>query len=168
VGGHSARLQALEVGKVQGTMVNTLTMMIGQKNGNIKVLANIAKEFPRLGYVMYTAQTSSLTDPAMYKAWETFIQGSIVGARLIQKDPERAAQILSKRAPDLPADLVLVVIKELNANNVWGVDGGMDPEMVRFTSDAMTQWKMIDKPLKAEDVIDDRFVKSALANLSKS
>ena len=168
VGGHAARLQALEVGKVQGTMINTLTMLIGQKHGDIKVLANVAKEFPKLGYVMYTAQTSSLTDPAKYKAWETFIQGNIVGARLIQKNPEQAAQILIKRAPDLPADLVLAVIKELNANNVWGVDGGIDPEMVRFTSDSMVQWKMIDKPVKAEDIIDDRFVKSALANLPKT
>jgi hypothetical protein len=62
VGGHSARLQALEVGKVQGTMVNTLTMTIGQKNGQIKVLANVAKEFPQLGYVMYAAMTASVSD----------------------------------------------------------------------------------------------------------
>lgn len=168
VGGHAARLQALEVGKVQGTMVNTLTMLIGQKNGQIKVLANVAKEFPQLGYVMYTALTSSLSDPSMYKAYETFIQGNIVGARMIHADPERAAQILSKRAPDLPADLVLAVVKELNANKVWGVDGGLDTQMVSFTSDAMTQWKMIDRGVKPEDIIDDRFVKSALAGLPRN
>jgi len=165
VGGHSARLQALEVGKVQGTMVNTLTMTIGQKNGQIKVLANVAKEFPQLGYVMYAAMTASVSDPAMYKAYETFMQGDIVGARLIQSDPERAAGILIKRAPDLPADLVLAVIKELNASKVWGVDGGVDPQMVTFTSDAMIQWKMIDRGVKPEDIIDDRFVKAALAAL---
>jgi len=167
VGGHPARLQALEVGKVQGTMINTLTMKIGEKHGDIKVLANVAKEFPQLGYVMYTAMTSSLQDPAKYKAWETFIQGNIVGARSIVSDPERAAGILIKRAPDLPADLVLAVIKELNASKVWGVDGGLDPQMVSFTSDAMTQWKMIDLGVKPEDIIDDRFVKSALASLPK-
>jgi NitT/TauT family transport system substrate-binding protein len=167
VGGHPARLQALEVGKVQGAMVNTLTMMIGQKNGHIKVLANVAKEFPQLGYVMYTAMTASLADPARYKAWETFIQGNIVGARMIHSNPERAAQILSKRAPDLPADLVLAVIKELNGSNVWGIDGGLDAQMVKFSSDSMTQWKMIDRGVTAEDIIDDRFVKSALAGLPR-
>jgi len=109
--------------------------------------------------------TASVSDPAMYKAYETFMQGDIVGARLIQSDPERAAGILIKRAPDLPADLVLAVIKELNASKVWGVDGGVDPQMVTFTSDAMIQWKMIDRGVKPEDIIDDRFVKAALAAL---
>lgn len=167
VGGHAARLQALEVGKVQGAMVNTLTMLIGQKNGQIKVLSNVATEFPQLGYVMYTAQTSALNDASKRRAWETFIAGNIMGARLIMSDPARAAQILSKRAPDLPADLVLAVIKELNSSKVWGVDGGIDAKMVAFTSDSMTQWKMIDKGVKAEDIIDDRFVKAALASLPK-
>lgn len=163
VGGHAARLQALEVGKVQGAMVNTLTMLIGLKNGNVKVLANVAKDFPQLGYVMYTAQISALNDPAKRKAYETFMGGNIYGARLIMSDPAKAAAILSKRAPDLPADLVAAVIKQLNSDKVWGVDGGIDAQMVAFTSDSMTQWKMIDKGVKAADIIDDRFVKAGLA-----
>ena len=168
VGGHAARLQALEVGKVQGAMVNTLTTLIGQKNGQVKVLANVAKEFPQLGYVMYTAMQASLDDPSRRPAFETFIRGNIVGARLIQQDPARAAQILTKRVPDLPADLVLSVVKQLNASGVWGVDGGLDTQMVNFTSETLTRWKMIDRGVTPAEVVDDRFVKAALAGLPRS
>lgn len=167
VGGHAARLQALEAGKVQGAMVNTLTTVIAQRNGQVNVISNVAKEFPQLGYVMYTVQTAALGDPARFKALEIFMQGNIIGARTIVKDPEAAAQILSKRVPDLSKDLLVPVLKQLNASNVWGVDGGLDPAMVAFTSDALTAWKMIDKPVSAKEIIDDRVVKAALSSLPK-
>lgn len=167
VGGHSARLQALEAGKVQGAMVNTLTTVIGQRGGQVGVLANVAKEFPELGYVMYTVNAAALSDPVKMKALETFIEGNIVGARTIVSDPDKAAQILAKRAPDLSMDVIVPVLKELNASKVWGVNGGLDPQMVKFTSDALLQWKMIDRAVPASEVIDDRPVKAALKNLSK-
>jgi len=167
VGGHAARLQALEAGKVQGAMVNTLTTVIAQRNGQVNVIANVAKEFPQLGYVMYTVQAAALEDPAKFKALEIFIQGNIIGARTIMKDPDAAAQILSKRVPDLSLDLLVPVLKQLNASNVWGVDGGLDPAMVAFTSDALSSWKMIDKPVTAKEIIDDRVVKAALSSLPK-
>lgn len=165
VGGHAARLQALEAGKVQGAMVNALTTMIAQRNGNVNVMANVAKEFPQLGYVMYTVQASSVADPAKVKALEIFMRGNIIGSRTIVKDPERAAQILSKRVPDLPMDLLVPVLKELNASNVWGVDGGLDPKMVAFTSDALTKWKMLERNVPSAEIIDDRVVKAALKDL---
>jgi len=165
VGGHAARLQALEAGKVQGAMVNTLTTLIAQRNGQVNVMANVAKEFPQLGYLMYTVQASALADPAKLKAFETFIEGNIVGARTIMREPERAAQVLAKRVPDLSMDLLVPVLKELNNSKVWGTDGGLDPQMVAFTSDALTKWRMIDRNVPAADIIDDRVVKAALKNV---
>jgi len=165
VGGHAARLQALEAGKVQGTMVNTLTSLIGKRNGNVNVLTKVASEFPKLGYIMLSVKAEDLEDAAKRRALEVFIEGSIYGARQIKTNRDKAAEILTKRVPDLPKDLVGPVLDELNALNAYGVDGGIDREMVTFTSDALMKWKMIEKPVTAAEIVDDRLVKAAIAKL---
>ncbi|HZR02847.1 MAG TPA: ABC transporter substrate-binding protein [Burkholderiales bacterium] len=165
VGGHAPRLQALEVGKVQATMVNTLTSLVGQRHGDVNVLTKVSSEFPKLGYIMLTAKAGDLDDPTKRRALEIFLEGSIYGARQIKQNPERATEVLAKRVPDLPKDLIRSALQELNAINAWGVDGGLDPEMVTFTSDAFMKWNMIQKPVTPAEIVDDRLVKAALAKL---
>ncbi|GAA5233554.1 ABC transporter substrate-binding protein [Verticiella sediminum] len=165
VGGHSARLQALEAGKVDGTMVNTLTSVIGQRGGKVKVLSKVAEEFPDMGYVLYTGLSDVLDDPARARALTTFMQGNIYGARLVQNDPDTAARILAKRVPDLSADILSQVIKELNSNNVWGLDGGLDESMISFTADILLKWQMIPAAVTPDAIVDRRFVDEALAAL---
>ncbi|HZQ63047.1 MAG TPA: ABC transporter substrate-binding protein [Casimicrobiaceae bacterium] len=165
VGGHAARLQALQAGKVQGTMVNTLTTVMGQRAGDVNVLTKVAGEFPKLGYIMLVTKSGDLDDPAKRHALEIFMKGSIYGARQIKDNPDKAAEILSKRVPDIPKDLIKPVLAELNAINAWGSNGGIDRDMVTFTSDSLMQWKMIEKPVKPEEIIDDRLVKAALKEM---
>lgn len=165
IGGHSARLQALEAGKVDGAMVNTLTSVIGQQGGRIKVLAKVAEEFPDMGYVMYAGLSDRLDDEGTAASVRTFIAGNIYGARYIQEHPEAAARILAKRVPNLSVDLLLPVIQELNANQVWGTNGGLDEAMVKFTADVLLQWKMIPEPVSAAQIVDSRFVEAALREL---
>jgi ABC-type nitrate/sulfonate/bicarbonate transport system substrate-binding protein len=165
VGGHAARLQAVIAGKVQGAMVNTLTTQIGLKDGSVNQLVTLSSEFPQLGYVMLTARTDELDDPAKRAVLQTFVEGNIYGARFIEKNPDQAAEILSKRAPDLPIDLVKSVVRQLNAMKIWGVNGGIDPGIVTFTSEASVKWGMIKSEVKPADIADDSLVKAALAKL---
>ncbi len=165
VGGHAARLQALEAGRVQGALVNTLTSLIGQRNGNANVITRVAKDFPKLGYVMLVAKSSDLDEPAKRAAYETFMKGIIYGSRFILDEPDRAAELLVKRVPDLPIDLVKPVLRELNSINAWGANGGLDREMVSFTSNASVEWKMIRRAVTPDEIIDERVVKAALAEM---
>ena len=55
---------------------------------------------------------------------------------------DAAAEILAKRAPDMGIDLIKPVVRELNAMKVWGVDGGNDSEVLRFTSTAGATGRM--------------------------
>lgn len=167
VGGHPARLQAVEAGKVQAAMINTLTSLKGQQGGNVNVLAKVAQDFPSLGYVMLAVRDQDIADAKKRAAMETFIKGNIYGARYVMDHPEEAAKILNKRVPDMGMDLILPVVKELNATKVWGINGGLDADVVKFTSDVSVQWGMISKPVKAEDIIDDSFVKKALAEMGR-
>jgi NitT/TauT family transport system substrate-binding protein len=165
VGGHSARLQALEAGKVQGTMVNTLTSLVGQRHGTINVLVKVANEFPKLGYEMIVANTVDVENPAKRRAFEIFMKGIVHGSREIEANPEAAADVLAKRVPDLPRDLIIAALKELNTIKAWGTNGGIDAEMVTFTSDALVTWKMLPKAVTPQELVDDRFVKAALAEM---
>lgn len=167
VGGHPARLQAVEAGKVQAAMINTLTSMKGLQGGQINVLNRVAQDFPSLGYVMLVAREQDIADPKKRAAMEIFIKGNIIGARAVLDRPDEASAILNKRAPDMPLDLIKGVIGELNAMKVWGYNGGLDPEVVTFTSNASIEWGMIKQPIKPEDIIDDSFVKKALAELGR-
>lgn len=167
IGGHAARLQALEAGKVDGAMVNTLTSVIGQRGGKVKVLSKVAEEYPDIGYVMYTGLGETLDNEKLAASIRTFIAGNIHGARYIEKDPEAAARILAKRVPDLNVETLLPVIKELNANKVWGTNGGLDESMVAFTSDILLRWQMISDPVSVSDIVDDRFVRAALKEMGR-
>jgi NitT/TauT family transport system substrate-binding protein len=165
VGGHSARLQALEAGKVQGTMVNTLTTLIGERHGAINVLSKIGADFPKIGYEMIVANAADMDNPAKRRAFEIFIKGIIYGSREIEANPQATGQILAKRVPDLPPDLILAALKELNTIKAWGTNGGIDREMVTYTSDALVNWKMLSRPVTPDELVDDRFVKGALAEM---
>jgi NitT/TauT family transport system substrate-binding protein len=165
VGGHSARLQALEAGKVQGTMVNTLTTLVGERHGAINVLAKVGVEFPKLGYEMIVANTADVDNPAKRRAFEIFMKGIVYGSREIEANPQATGEILAKRVPDLPQDLILAALKELNTIKAWGTNGGIDREMVTFTSDSLMTWKMLSRPVTPDELIDDRFVKAAIAEM---
>ncbi len=165
VGGHPARLQALESGRVQATMVNTLTSLVGQRNGTVNVLAKVANEFPKLGYEMIAVNAADMSNPAKRRAFEIFIKGIVYGSREIEANPEAAADVLLKRAPDIPRDLIVSALKELNTIKAWGTNGGIDAEMVTFTSDALVTWKMLPKKVTPAELIDDTFVKAAIAEM---
>lgn len=167
VGGHPARLQAVEAGKVHAAMINTLTSLKGQQNGTINVIRRVAEDFPSLGYVMLVAREQDLADAKKRAAMEIFIKGNIYGARYVMDHPDEAARILAKRVPDFGLDLIQPVIRELNAMRVWGYNGGIDADVVKFTSAVSLEWGVISKPVKPEDIIDASLVDKALADMGR-
>ncbi len=167
VGGHAARLQAVEAGKAQATLINTLTSVKGQRDGAVNVVARVVDDFPSVGYVMVVTKDSDLTNPQKRKAYEILTKGAIIGARFVQDKPDEAAVLLNKRTPDIDLEMTKEVVRELSKQKVWGINGGNEAEVVNFTSRVSKELSMIEREVKAEEVLDNSFVDKALADLGK-
>jgi NitT/TauT family transport system substrate-binding protein len=134
VGGHSARLQAVMAGKADAALVNEITGITGEKLGAVHILTTVQKYFPHLGYIVLAVRTEDISAPSKRSAFEKLMAGSIRGARFIMKNPEQSAQLLQKYLKDVDKDLIVKVLQNLNEQNVWPIDGGLDPEVTEFTS----------------------------------
>jgi len=163
VGGHGDRLRAVVAGKTEGAMINTLTATKGSLDGDVVILTALATEFPGLAYVQLVVDRGSLQDADKRKALEIFLEGSIYGARFIMDNPDRAAEIFHKRIPSMDPSLIRSVIGELNKINVWGVNGGAEPEVVSYTIEVSTQLGMLKQPLDVNQVLDRSLVEEILA-----
>jgi ABC-type nitrate/sulfonate/bicarbonate transport system substrate-binding protein len=168
VGGHPTRLLAVTSGRADATLLNSRTTIVGQNAGSINVLANVSDELPLFGYVVLAVNENRLTDPVKRKGLQTFLEASVRGARFILENPEEAADILRERMPDTPRDELLSVIKDLNAAKVWGVDGGSDPEILRFSAKVSVEYGALRKEIDASQIVDDSLVKAVLERLGKA
>jgi hypothetical protein len=57
------------------------------------------------------------------------------------------------------------VVRDLNGENLWGVNGGLDPAIEEFTADLNMKLGNLPVAPKASDVLDQRFVDAALKRL---
>lgn len=165
IGGHAARLQAVIAGKADATMVNTMTAKRGELDGAVTVLSTVSADFPNLGYGFLVANADTLKTDAKRRALQVLVEGSILGARRTLAEPDLATQILHKRLPDLPLELVLAVVQELNRMGVWGIDGGLDPEIVRFTAEVERDLGSLSRLVAADEVYDRSLIDVALGKL---
>ena len=165
VGGHAARLQAVIGGRADATLVNTVTALKGVQDGKVVVLARLSQEFPGLGYVWNVVRTESLAKPELAAAFQTLTDIGIRGSRFVMEHPEEAAEILHERLPDLDLGFLKAVVGDLNSENLWGVDGGLDPAIEEFTADLNKKLGNLPVAPSASDVLDARFVTPALARL---
>jgi len=163
VGGHAARLQSVIGGRAQATLVNIVISAKGADTVN--VVTSIPKEFPKLAYVWNVVRKESMSDPKKSKAFETLTLAGIKGSRFIMQNPDEAAQILHERVPELELDLCKKAVAELNAEHVWGADGGLDAGMVEFTADLNNKLGLLKKPLPASAVMNTTYVDAALKSL---
>lgn len=168
VGGHATRLLAVTSKRADATMINSRTTLTGQKAGSINVIANVTEELPLFGYVVLAVNENRLTDPVKRKAIQTFLEASTRGARFVMENPEEATDILLERMPDASRDDLLNVVKDLNASKVWGVDGGSDPEIIRFSAKTSVEYGALRKEINADDLIDDSLAKAVIQKLGKS
>jgi ABC-type nitrate/sulfonate/bicarbonate transport system substrate-binding protein len=163
VGGHAARLQAVIGGRADATLVNTVTALKGVQEGKVTVVGKLSAEFPGLGYVWNVARTETLDKLAA--AFQTLTDIGIKGSRFIMANPDEAAAILHERLPDLDLAFLKAVVRDLNGENVWGVDGGLDPSIEEFTAELNMKLGNLPVAAPAKDVLEPRFVERALAKL---
>ena len=163
VGGHAARLQAVIGGRADATLVNTVTALKGVQEGKVTVVAKLSAEFPGLGYVWNVVRTETLDKLA--GAFQTMTDIGIQGSRFIMANPDEAAAILHERLPDLDLPFLKAVVRDLNGEKVWGVDGGLDPAIEEFTAELNMKLGNLPVAAPAKDVLEPRFVDRALAKL---
>jgi ABC-type nitrate/sulfonate/bicarbonate transport system substrate-binding protein len=163
VGGHSARLQAVLAGKADAAIVNEVTGLIGEKTGHVHIVASVPEHFPYLGYIVLVAKTADLNDANKRRALEILMRGSIRGAHYIMANPEKSAEILVKYLKDLDVDIIARVLKKLNAQNVWPIDGGIDDAITNFTAKLEYDLGETKTLFQPEQVSDASIVRKILA-----
>ena len=165
VGGHAARLQAIIGGRADASLINTVTTLRGVHDGKVIVLTTLAKEFPGLGYSWNVVRTDELADPRLGAAFQTLTEASIRAVRFILANPDEAAETFHERVPDLDLGFLKAVVRDLNSENAWGVDGGLDPAIEQFTAGLNVKLGNLATAPAAKDVLDPRFVDAALKKL---
>ncbi len=168
VGGHEARLQAVIGGKADAALVGILYAGQGKRLAKINVVANLAREYPGLGYSYLVVNEKDLANPEKRRAFEIYVRAAVIEAsRFIMKEPDRAAEVLHKRMPDLQLDLIKDVVRTLNEANVWGVNGGIEPEITSFTAPLAASLKSAKREVKAAELLDRSLVDHILAELGR-
>jgi ABC-type nitrate/sulfonate/bicarbonate transport system substrate-binding protein len=165
VGGHAARLQAVVGGRADATLVNTVTTLKGVQDGKVTILAKLSAEFPGLGYIWNVVRTESLNKPELAAAFQIMTDIGIKGSRYIMENPDEAAAALHERLPDLGLAFLKAVVRDLNSEDLWGVNGGLDPAIEEFTADLNMKLGNLPVAPPAKDVLDARFVDAALKQL---
>jgi len=168
VGGHAARLQAVIGGRADATLVNTVTALKGVQDGKVTILTRLSQEFPGLGYVWNVVRSDALDKPELAAAFQTMTDGGIRASRYIMEHPDEAAEILHEKLPDLDVQFLKIVVRDLNGENLWGVNGGLDPQIEEFTADLNMKLGNLPVAIPAKDVLDARFVDDALKRLGSS
>src|SRR3546814_12839508 len=112
-------------GRASAGMVKSLSALTGVRTGKVKILTNIAKEYPQIGYIYSVVRNDTANDPDMKPKLQQFVTASIKASRFIMDHPDQAVQILEKKYPDLDKGLVADVIHSLNDDKVWGINGSM-------------------------------------------
>jgi ABC-type nitrate/sulfonate/bicarbonate transport system substrate-binding protein len=165
VGGHAARLQAVIGGRADATLVNTVTALKGVQDGKVVVLAKLSAEFPGLGYVWNVVRGESLNKPELAAAFQIMTDIGIRGSRYVMENPDEAAAALHERLPDLDLAFLKTVVRDLNSENLWGVDGGLDPAVEEFTANLNMKLGNLPIAPPAKDILEPRFVDAALKQL---
>lgn len=165
VGGHAARLQAVIGGRADATLVNSVTALKGVQDGKVTILTRLSQEFPGLGYVWNVVRGDALAKPELAAAFQTMTDGGIRASRYIMQHPDEAAEILHEKLPDLDLAFLKNVVRDLNSENLWGIDGGLDPAIQEFTADLNMKLGNLPVATPAKDVLEPRFVDDALKRL---
>src|SRR5882757_2665280 len=162
VGGHAARLQAVIGGRADATLINTVTALKGVQDGKVAVLTKLSAEFPGLGYVWNVVRGESLNKPELAAAFQIMTDIGIRGSRFVMENPDEAAAILHERLPDLELGFLKGVVRDLNAENLWGVDGGLDPKVEAFTAELNVKLGNLPRAVTPAEILEPRFVDAAL------
>ena len=160
---------AVAAGKVDGTLIDALTSLKGEKEG-VSVTVADAQEVLQgpLGYTFNVTTQEQLDDAAKRKVLAAFVKATMQGARFIVDKPDEAANILSKQFKgDLPLDLLKETVAKLNHGKVWGLNGGVGKELHDYTMAAYLDTKLVSKRVDYNEAFDPSLADEALKQLGK-
>jgi hypothetical protein len=69
------------------------------------------------------------------------------------------------KVPDLKEDFLKTVIRDLNADGLWGVDGGLDPKTEEYTANLNKELGNLPVAATPNEVLEPRFVEAAMKKL---
>lgn len=164
LGGHEARMKAVLTDKVDASVVGMLYAAQAQNTSkDIRILGSVADDFPGLGFTFLAVTDKDLADPTKRAALEKYVRVAIIeGSRFIVSNPDRAAEIMHKRSTETPVALIAQVIREMNRLKLWGVNGGVEPEVTEFTAKLGHEMGVLKRPLASGEGIDRSLVENAL------
>jgi len=165
VGGLAARYKAVVAGTVDATILDTFYATLAARNGKAKVILSVADELPGLGYNYILVTKTTADDVGKRAAIETFVRNGLRGVRYINEHPDEAAKVLAHRLKSTDASLETETLKTMNKMKVWGLDGGLDRKVFASTAAFYQKNGMLTGAVDYDKLVDDRFVKAALARL---
>jgi ABC-type nitrate/sulfonate/bicarbonate transport system substrate-binding protein len=148
-------------------MVNTITVLSALRDNKVTLVSKISKEFPRLGYVWNVVRAGVIDDPARKAEVGLLVTAGIRGSRFITEHPDESAVILHGKVPDLPVDQMKDVIDDLNKDQVWGVDGGLNVQDIEFTVKTGIELGTAKKPVSPTQLVNGTFVEAAMKELGR-
>jgi NitT/TauT family transport system substrate-binding protein len=167
LGGLAARYQAVIGGKVDGTITDTINALRGERDGTVTLITNTKTQFPEgLGYIDVVARDAQINDPAGRKTLLAFTKASIEGARLITEQPDKAAQVFyEKVGKDVDLPLIQSAVKRLSEFKVWGINGGISPQVHDFTMKTYVSFGLSKNALAYNQVYDSSLVDETLKQI---
>jgi NitT/TauT family transport system substrate-binding protein len=167
VGSISVRLQAVLAGKVDGTLLDAINTLRGERLDKVVAVAsaNAAIAEP-LAYTISVTTDEILKDPARRDALGRFVKATMQGARRSVEQPKFAAQVMQKRlGGDVDLGLLEEVVGMLNRDKVWGVNGGVEQRLHDVTMPTYQQYKLISKSIDYADAFEPSLAAQAVREL---
>lgn len=167
VGGLAARYQAIAAGTVDASLLDIALALRGEREGRAKIVSAIHDDFPNMGYVFFPMRTSALSDPKQREAMEIFIREGIRGVRFIMENPQAAAEVMEKRLKTNDVAGMTEILKKVTALGVWGVNGGIDREVIEFSHKVYRESGDVTADVPYEKLVDTSLVDASLKVLGK-
>jgi NitT/TauT family transport system substrate-binding protein len=166
-GGLAARYQALAAGKADATLLDVQLALRGEREGRTNIVQAVSDDFPDMGYVFFPVKTSELKDQKQREALQIFIRDGIRGVRYVLDHPDEAAKILAKRMKIDDVASLTETIKKINTLGVWGVNGGINRDVLEFSEKVYRESGDVTKDVSYDQMVDTSLVDASLKTLGK-
>jgi ABC-type nitrate/sulfonate/bicarbonate transport system substrate-binding protein len=169
VGSISVRLQAVLAGKVDGTLLDAINTLRGERLDKVVTVASANAQIAEpLAYTISVVTDEALKDAAKRDALGRFVKATMQGARRSMEQPKFAAQVMQKRlGGDVDLGLLEEVVAILNKDKVWGVNGGVEKKLHDVTMPTYLQYKLISKPVDYADAFEPLLAAQAVKELGE-
>jgi NitT/TauT family transport system substrate-binding protein len=167
VGGLSSRYQAIAAGTVDASLLDVQLALRGEREGRAKIVSAVHDDLPNMGYVFYPMRVSALNDAKEREAMTIFIREGVRGVRYVLDHPDEAAKVLAKRMKVDDVEGLTATLKKINSMGVWGVNGGLDKEVLDFSQKVYRESGDVTQDVPYDKLVDGTLVDAALKDLGK-